>query len=112
MSEDTEEESSFIFTKAGIIIPMVTGSISFLSSMIIISIVLRSKSGIKTTYHRIILCMSSADCLTSLAIALTTIPMPKDIIYPFDMPSYGNIATCEAQGLIFIMGTGLALCMN
>jgi hypothetical protein len=69
-------------------------------------------SGIKTTYHRIILCMSSADCFTSLAIALTTIPMPKDVIYPFDMPSYGNIATCEAQGLIFIMGTGLILCMN
>jgi len=112
MSEDTEVESSFHFTKAGIIIPMVTGSISFLSSMIIISIVLRSMSGIKTTYHRIILCMSSADCLTSLTIALTTIPMPKDVIYPFDMPSYGNIATCEAQGLIFIMGTGLILCMN
>jgi len=111
MSEDTEMES-FSFTKAGIIIPMVTGSISFLSSMIIISIILRSKSGIKTTYHRIILCMSSADCLTSLAIALTTIPMPKDVIYPFDMPSSGNIATCEAQGLVFIMGTGLALYMN
>eukprot|EP00979_Chaetoceros_neogracilis_P010560 scaffold2490_cov236-Chaetoceros_neogracile.AAC.6 len=28
------------------------------------------------------------------------------------MPSYGNIATCEAQGLIFIMGNGLAFCMN
>jgi hypothetical protein len=111
MSEDTEVES-FIVTKAGIIIAMVTGSISFLSSMIIISIVLRSMSGIKTTYHRIILCMSSADCLTSLAIALTTIPMPKDVIYPFDMPSYGNIATCEAQGLILIMGTGLVFCMN
>eukprot|EP00979_Chaetoceros_neogracilis_P003529 scaffold614_cov212-Chaetoceros_neogracile.AAC.3 len=111
MSEDTEVES-FIVTKAGIIIAMVTGSISFLSSMIIISIVLRSMSGIKTTYHRIILCMSSADCLTSLAIALTTIPMPKDVIYPFDMPSYGNIATCEAQGLILIMGTGLIFCMN
>ena len=56
--------------------------------------------------------MSSADCLTSLAIALTTIPMPKDVIYPFEMPSYGNIATCEAQGLIFMMGNGLGLCMN
>eukprot|EP00979_Chaetoceros_neogracilis_P002831 scaffold466_cov247-Chaetoceros_neogracile.AAC.20 len=91
---------------------MVTGSISFLSSMIIISIVLRSMSGIKTTYHRIILGLSSADCLTSLMIALTTIPMPKDVIYPFEIPSYGNIATCEAQGLIYMMGNGLGLCMN
>jgi len=111
MSEDTEMES-FSFTKAGIIIPMVTGSISFLSSMIIIFTVLRSISGTKTTYHRIILFMSSADCLTSLAIALTTIPMPKDVIYPFQMPSYGNIATCEAQGLIFMMGTAFGICMN
>ena len=111
MSEDTEMDS-FYFTKAAIIIAMVTGSISFLSSMIIISIVLRSMSGIKTTYHRIIFGLSSADCLTSLMIALTTIPMPKDVIYPFEMPSYGNIATCEAQGLIFMMGNGLGLCMN
>eukprot|EP00979_Chaetoceros_neogracilis_P019024 scaffold11625_cov328-Chaetoceros_neogracile.AAC.1 len=28
------------------------------------------------------------------------------------MPSYGNIATCEAQGLIYMMGNGLAFCMN
>ena len=92
--------------------PTVTGSISLLSSMTIISIVLRSMSGIKTTYHRIILGLSSADCLTSLAIALTTIPMPKDVIYPFAMPSYGNIVTCEAQGFIYMMGNGLAFCMN
>jgi hypothetical protein len=91
---------------------MVTGSISFLCSMIIISIVLRSISGLKTTYHRIIFGLSFADCVTSFAIALTTIPMPKDVIYPFEMPSYGNIATCEAQGLAFMMGTVVAFCMN
>jgi len=113
MSEEIANDiDSFYFTKAGIIIPMVTGSISFLSSMLIISIVLRSMSGIKTTYHRIIVGLSSADCLTSLAIALTTIPMPKDVIYPFEMPSYGNIATCEAQGLVFMMGNAFVFCMN
>jgi hypothetical protein len=69
-------------------------------------------SGIKTIYHRIILGLSSADCLTSLAIALTTIPMPKDVIYPFEMPSYGNIATCEAQGLVSMMGNAFVFCMN
>jgi hypothetical protein len=69
-------------------------------------------SGIKTIYHRIILGLSSADCLTSLAIALTTIPMPKDVIYPFEMPSYGTIATCEAQGLVSMMGNAFVFCMN
>jgi hypothetical protein len=103
---------SFYFTKTGIIIPTVTGVISFLSSMIIISIVLRSMNGIKTTYHRIILGMSCADCLTSFAIALTTIPMPKDVIYPFQMPSYGNVATCEAQGLIYMTANAISFSMN
>jgi len=45
-------------------------------------------------------------------IALTTIPMPKDVIYPFEMPSYGSIATCEAQGFIFLLGSGLVNDMN
>eukprot|EP00979_Chaetoceros_neogracilis_P007513 scaffold1588_cov206-Chaetoceros_neogracile.AAC.1 len=112
LEESANDIDSFYFTKVGIIIAMVTGSISFLSSMIIISIVLRSMSGIKTTYHRIILGLSSADCLTSLAIALATIPMPKDVIYPFEMPSYGNITTCEAQGLVYMMGNAFAFCMN
>jgi hypothetical protein len=111
MSDSTSYES-FFFTKAGIVIPMVTGSISFLSSSTIISIVLRSKSGIKTTYHRIMLGLSLADCLTSVMIALTTIPMPKDVIYPFEMPSYGNVATCEAQGLLYIIGNALCFAMN
>ena len=97
-------QSLFYFTKAGIIIPTVTGTISFLSSSAIIYVILRSKSGIKTTYHRIILGLSIADCITSFVILLTTIPMPKNVIYPFALASYGNVATCEAQGLIYIIG--------
>jgi len=50
--------------------------------------------------------------LTSFAIALTTIPMPKDVIYPFKGPSYGNTATCEAQGLVFITGSAIVIFMN
>eukprot|EP00979_Chaetoceros_neogracilis_P016282 scaffold7564_cov154-Chaetoceros_neogracile.AAC.1 len=38
--------------------------------------------------------------------------MPKDVIYPFEMPSYGNIATCEAQGLVYIVGNAFVFCMN
>ena len=107
-------------TKAGIvailgydiIILTVTGTISFLSSLTIIYIIARSKNGIKTTYHRIILGLSIADCLASLATLLTTIPMPKDVIYPFATPSYGSVATCEAQGIIFIIGNVNCLYMN
>jgi len=50
--------------------------------------------------------------LASFAIALTTIPMPKDVIYPFEGPSYGNTATCEAQGLVYITGSAIVIFMN
>ena len=56
--------TAFYFTKAGIIIPTVSGTISFLSSSTIMYIIARSKSGIKTAYHRIILGLSIADCIT------------------------------------------------
>ena len=105
-------QSLFYFTKAGIIIPTVTGTISFLSSSTIIYVILRSKSGIKTTYHRIILGLSIADCAASLVIALTTIPMPKHVIYPFALASHGNVATCAAQGLIYLIGNAACFCMN
>ena len=106
----TDQSSKFYFTKAGIVIPTVTGSISFLSSIIIMSFILRSR--VNSTYHRIIFCLSFFDMLTSLSIALTTIPMPRDVVYPFAGPSYGNIATCEAQGMIYMIGNGMVFCMN
>ena len=71
----------FVFTKAWIIIAIVTQSISFLSSLIIITIVLRSMNGIQALNHRIVLEFSfvAADSLTFFAIALTTISMPKTL---------------------------------
>jgi hypothetical protein len=101
--------SSFHFTKAGFIMPTITGSMSCLSSLTIIAFILRSKSN--TIYHRIMFGLSFADIIASLAIALTTLPMPKDVIYPFSGPSYGTIETCEAQGFMYIMGSSLAFCM-
>jgi hypothetical protein len=101
--------SSFNFTKAGFIIPTITGSMSCLSSLTIIAFILRSKSN--TIYHRIMFGLSFADIIASLAIALTTLPMPKDVIYPFSGPSYGTIETCEAQGFMYIIGSCLAFCM-
>ena len=105
-----DENINFYFTKAGIIVPTVTGSISFLSSLTVVSFILRSR--VNNVYHRIIFCMSFFDMLTSLAIALTTIPMPSDVIYPFDGPSYGTVQTCEAQGFICMLGYGMVVCMN
>lgn len=91
-------------------IPAITGSVSFVSSGTIIYVIVRSK--IYSTYHRIMLGTSIADCVASLAIALTTLPMPKDVIYPFAGKSFGNIATCEAQGLAYLTGNTFVFCMS
>jgi hypothetical protein len=105
-----EYNTNFNFTKPAIIIPTVSGSISFISSMLIIYVILKSpKVVFSTPYHRIMLGMSIGDCFMSLAIALTTIPMPKDVIYPFAQSSYGNTHTCNVQAYAFIGGCGTAL---
>lgn len=58
------------------------------------------------------LLISLADIITSLAIASTTLPMPKDVIYPFETPSYGTAASCNAQGLIYLFGNGFLFMVN
>ncbi|GFH46220.1 hypothetical protein CTEN210_02694 [Chaetoceros tenuissimus] len=108
-----DSNTNFNFTKPAIIIPTVSGSISFISSMLIIYVILKSpKLVFSTPYHRIMFGMSIGDCFMSLAIALTTIPMPRDVIYPFAQSSYGNIRTCNAQAYAFIGGCGIALGMS
>ena len=47
---EIDEDNIFAFTKAGIIFPTVSGSLSFLSSCLIMITILRSKQN--TPYHR------------------------------------------------------------
>ena len=101
---------NFYFSMEAVVIPTITGSISFLSSLAIVVYIWRSK--INTIYHRILFIMSVTDMSTSLAIALTTLPMPADVIYPFATPSYGTIATCNLQGYVYLVGSGIGLSMN
>lgn len=100
----------FYFSKAAIVIPSITGSVSFLSSGIVIYVIARSR--VFSTYHRIMLGTSVADCIASLAIALTTLPMPRDVIYPFAGHALGNVKTCEVQGLSYLIGNCFVFCMT
>jgi hypothetical protein len=62
--------------------------------------------------------VSSCDLMTSLAIAFTTLPMPRDVIYDFGTASYGNTFTCSLQGFAVYVGSVLGifsiciLCVN
>ncbi|GFH62093.1 hypothetical protein CTEN210_18569 [Chaetoceros tenuissimus] len=107
IDEIDEEDNMIAFTKAGVILPTTSGSLSFVSSCLIMITILRSKQN--TPYHRIMFFMSFWDSIASLSMALTTIPMPKDVEYDYAGPSYGNITTCEAQAFVIVLSSGLVL---
>ena len=98
------------FSTAGYIIPTVTGSISFLSSSTIVFFILRSRKN--TVYHRILCLMSFFDMVASIAMAATTIPMPSDVSYPFDGPTFGTTTTCEIQGFMYFFGSGTVMMLG
>lgn len=95
-------DQQFASTKAGIIIPTITGTLSFLSSSFIMITIYRSKQN--TVYHRILFFLSFWDALVSFCIALTTLPMPKHVIYDYKGPSYGNHGTCSLQAFLIFLG--------
>jgi len=96
--------NTFYVTKAAIIIATTTGSISLISSVVILIVINRSEIRFSSIYHRIIAAQSLMDIIVSLAILLTTLPMPRDQIYPFEGPTLGTVTTCQIQGFAYILG--------
>lgn len=100
------ENKSFASTKNGIIIPQISAVISGLSSLLVIFVILRSRTKLSSTYHRILLCLSISDFVGSFAIALVTLPMPKPgsdryiDSYNFEGKRIGNYTTCSAQSFL------------
>jgi hypothetical protein len=68
------------------VMPRFSGSLSAISSAAIIYVILRSEKGLSGIYHRIMFGMSTADILGSLAMALTSLPMPS---YMFKEEEFG-----------------------
>ena len=109
--------------KIGEVIPRISGSLSAISSILIILLVARSSTGFSSTYHRIMVGMSIADVCSSTAIAFTHLLMPRpglsDIVdaYGYEGKRIGNFSTCTVQGFLFASGTlttygyNTALCM-
>jgi len=89
----------------GIRITTTTASLSTLASVLIIFIIFRSKTKMGSVYHRIMFGMSFYDIIQSLAMAFTTVPMPKNMIYEqFEGLIIGTEDSCRAQGFMFIIG--------
>jgi len=111
-----------ISLEASFLIPAFTGSISAVSSSLIIYVIFRTEKKLSTIYHRIMLGMSCADILGSIAMALTTLPMPKepmtceeqteDDLLNWSVLRLGNVQTCDAQGFFVLFGTVTMLSYN
>eukprot|EP00979_Chaetoceros_neogracilis_P006031 scaffold1192_cov209-Chaetoceros_neogracile.AAC.3 len=101
------------------LVPRITGSISVLSSSMIFFLIYRSQAKLSSIYHQIMFGMSVADVMASIAMALTTIPMPRndDAQYWIELyngnaqweeqTKFGNKYSCAAQG--FFSSTGFCV---
>ena len=67
-------------TSFGALVPRLSAGVSFFSSALIIYVILRSAAKLTTIYHRIMFGMAVADIMSSAAIALTSLPMPKSMV--------------------------------
>jgi len=84
-----------------VVAPMMTGSISFIASSIILTMVYRSSLKLSTIYRRLICGISVFDLIQSLASLTSSLPMPAG--YPV-WGAIGNDVTCGIQGFISVIG--------
>lgn len=87
------------------ITPMITGSISFVSSLTIIVMILKSNLKLTTVYRRLIFGISVFDLIQSLSQALSSVPMPAGSW----VGAMGNDVTCDLQGLMASIGSNGSL---
>jgi len=101
--------------------PSISGTVSAISSSTIIFLFLRSQPRLSTIYHtRIMFDMSFADIMASTAMALSTLPMPRNDdpvwnrsaeygsyngkIFWSDQIKVGKEQTCAVQGFFYSTG--------
>jgi len=104
--------NTFFQTTTAIGITSAAATTSAVSSLVILVIIGRSQIQLRSVYHRIIASMAFFDLIGSMAMALTTVPMPRDTIYPYHASMYGNVQSCEAQGFFFVFGCSGSFLIN
>lgn len=102
---------TFYTSNAGSIVTVTNGTVSAVSSILVLCIIFRSPKGLDSVYHRIITGLTLFNLMYSVAIAFNTLPMPSDMIYQqFEGLVMGNTSSCTAQGFFaFLGGTGSTL---
>ena len=92
----------------GAIAPRFSGWISATTSFLLLYMISSSTKLGTSVFYRLMFMMSLTDLLTSIAMGLTTLPMPQDNEdvddYGFEGTRLGSISTCTAQGFFFLFG--------
>lgn len=104
-------------TSIVVVAPRICGSLSAISSVIILCKILSSYHKLSTIYHRIMFGMSLSNMIGSLAICLTSLPMPSEapygVVYEFDdAKRMGNQLSCEIQGFATMLGLVTSFAYN
>lgn len=99
----------FVCSEAARVILTCASSLSVVSSVLIITVILRSTTALGSTYHRIMVSICIGDILSSVGTAFNTILMPASTsdVYRF-IGARGTVGTCEAQGFVVQAGSNLA----
>ena len=82
----------------GVILSVVAGTLSFLSSSFIMMTIFRSKQN--TQYHRIVFFMSFWDAIPSLCILLVTLPMPSNVSDVYCMTMAVHLLSEQLQRVV------------
>ena len=112
---DDRKDIETIFTSwKGILTTVVSATVSTSASIFVIWLIHTSNKQLaRSVYHRILFGMSVANIIQSIAMALTTLPMPTDMIYTgFQGLIIGNKYTCKAQGFFVAIGAVSGMVYN
>lgn len=89
--------------KATAIARSTSAIVSTIASSLLIYIIYRSKAGLTTTYHRILLGMSLSDIVFSCSLISFNAVAPRDVDYMV-WNARGNTASCAAFGFMTTVG--------
>lgn len=102
VTDDPRVHTSTGYTsQLGIGLSCFSSVLSFLSAILTMFIIHRSRQKLTTVYHRLIMSFACTDLLFSIAMAFSTLALPVDMIYTeFKGIIAGNMYTCRAQGFL------------
>ena len=97
MSEFSQPQTIAIIASS-----ILSATLSYVGSMAIIVVLLRSQKKLTTTYRRIMFGMACMDITFSLTFCISDLPVPKGS--PMVLNAIGNTATCDIQGFMQAVG--------